>query len=114
MKFLTCVTLSEAKGLGYDMEDFDKFLIGINDIGALDDLPRNRQGRALVGDPTSYRNVETAWMPVLPDARRGGGRSRLPDGTWATSGPARQEGPTPNGGLPVACPTELSSPSSAE
>ena len=35
----------------YDMEDFDKFLIGINDIGALDDLPRNRQGRALVGDP---------------------------------------------------------------
>jgi len=35
----------------YDMEDFDKFLIGVNDIGALDDLPRNRQGRALVGDP---------------------------------------------------------------
>lgn len=35
----------------YDMQDFDKFLIGINDSGALDDLPRNRQGRALVADP---------------------------------------------------------------
>jgi len=35
----------------YDLEDLDKFLLGINDIGNLDDLPRNRQGRALVGDP---------------------------------------------------------------
>ena len=24
------------------------------------------------GDPTSYRNAETAWTPVLPGARRGG------------------------------------------
>jgi hypothetical protein len=35
----------------YDLEDLDKFLLGINDIGNLDDLSRNRQGRALVGDP---------------------------------------------------------------
>ncbi len=35
----------------YDLDDVDKFLLGINDIGNLDDLPRNRQGRALVGDP---------------------------------------------------------------
>ncbi len=35
----------------YDLNDLDKFLLGINDIGKEDDLPRNRQGRALVGDP---------------------------------------------------------------
>ena len=35
----------------YDMNDPDKFLIGINDIGQPDDLPRNQQGRALIGDP---------------------------------------------------------------
>ncbi len=35
----------------YDLDDLDKFLLGVNDIGELDDLPRNRQGRALVGDP---------------------------------------------------------------
>src|SRR5437764_7003277 len=35
----------------YDIDDADKFLIGINDSGELRDLPRNRQGRALLGDP---------------------------------------------------------------
>src|SRR5256886_14574069 len=35
----------------YDINDADKFLIGINDNGELKDLPRNRQGRALLGDP---------------------------------------------------------------
>ncbi len=35
----------------YDLDDPDKFLIGINDRGELEDLPRNRQGRALLGDP---------------------------------------------------------------
>jgi len=35
----------------YDIDDFDKFLLGINDIGEMNDVPRNRQGRALVGDP---------------------------------------------------------------
>jgi hypothetical protein len=35
----------------YDMDDTDKFLIGINNRGEANDLPRNRQGRALIGDP---------------------------------------------------------------
>ncbi len=35
----------------YDMDDPDKLLRGVNDAGRPDDLPRNSQGRALVGDP---------------------------------------------------------------
>ena len=35
----------------YDINDADKFLIGINDQQEMRDLPRNRQGRALLGDP---------------------------------------------------------------
>ncbi len=35
----------------YDLEDSDKFLLGINDIGQTNDVPRNQQGRALVSDP---------------------------------------------------------------
>jgi hypothetical protein len=35
----------------YDMNDPDKFLLGANDAGRPDDLPRNSQGRALIGDP---------------------------------------------------------------
>lgn len=35
----------------YDVNDGDKFLLGRNDAGRPDDLPRNSQGRALVGDP---------------------------------------------------------------
>jgi len=35
----------------YDLDDADKFLLGINDQGVMSDLPRNRQGRALLGDP---------------------------------------------------------------
>src|SRR5690242_17051257 len=35
----------------YDVDDADKFLIGINDKGEARDLPRNQQGRALLGDP---------------------------------------------------------------
>lgn len=35
----------------YDMHDADKFLLGINDAGLPNDLPRNSQGRALIGDP---------------------------------------------------------------
>ncbi len=35
----------------YDLDDLDKFLLGVNNIGKQDDLSRNRQGRALVGDP---------------------------------------------------------------
>src|SRR6266566_2638283 len=35
----------------FDLDDADKFLLGINDQGEMEDLPRNRQGRALLGDP---------------------------------------------------------------
>lgn len=35
----------------YDMNDADMFLLGINDGGLPNDLPRNSQGRALIGDP---------------------------------------------------------------
>lgn len=35
----------------YDVEDPDKFLLGRNDLGLPNDVPRNSQGRALVGDP---------------------------------------------------------------
>ncbi len=35
----------------YDLDDSDKFLLGINDIGQPNDVPRNQQGRALVSDP---------------------------------------------------------------
>lgn len=35
----------------YDIDDPDKFLLGLNDQGKSNDMPRNRQGRALLGDP---------------------------------------------------------------
>jgi Animal haem peroxidase len=35
----------------YDLLDADRFLLGINDAGRPDDVPRNSQGRALTGDP---------------------------------------------------------------
>ena len=35
----------------YDAADPDKFLLGSTDTGAPDDVPRNRQGRAIIGDP---------------------------------------------------------------
>jgi hypothetical protein len=35
----------------YDVNDPDKFLLGINDAGQPNDLPRNAQGVALIGDP---------------------------------------------------------------
>jgi hypothetical protein len=35
----------------YDINDLDKLLIGINDEEKPNDVPRNQQGRALVGDP---------------------------------------------------------------
>lgn len=34
----------------YDLHDLDKFLIGVNDAGRPDDVPRNSQGQALIGD----------------------------------------------------------------
>lgn len=34
----------------YDLDDPDLFLLGVNDAGEPNDLPRNSQGRALIGD----------------------------------------------------------------
>ena len=35
----------------FDLDDPDCFLLGLNDAGEPNDLPRNHQGRALIGDP---------------------------------------------------------------
>lgn len=35
----------------YDARDADKFLLGNGERGSADDLPRNAQGRAIIGDP---------------------------------------------------------------
>jgi heme peroxidase len=35
----------------YDLNDADKFLLGVNDEDRPNDLPRNHQGRALISDP---------------------------------------------------------------
>jgi len=35
----------------FDLSDPDKFLIGLNDAGQPDDVPRNAQGQALIADP---------------------------------------------------------------
>jgi hypothetical protein len=35
----------------YQREDGDKFVLGRNDLGEPDDLPRNAEGLASVGDP---------------------------------------------------------------
>ena len=41
----------------YDVNDRDKLLIGINDAGNPDDVPRNQQGLALIGDPRNDVDV---------------------------------------------------------
>jgi hypothetical protein len=46
----------------YDLEDPDKFLLGINDAGQPDDLPRNSQGIALIGDPRDDQHVIISQM----------------------------------------------------
>jgi hypothetical protein len=48
----------------YDMQDGDKFLLGADAGGALDDLPRNAQGRALTGDPRNDVHQLIAQMHV--------------------------------------------------
>lgn len=35
----------------YDSNDPDKFLLGADELGAPNDVPRNRQGKAIIGDP---------------------------------------------------------------
>ena len=50
---LECVYAAGPTGTPYifDLYDPDKLLLGVNDAGQPNDVPRNRQGRALVGDP---------------------------------------------------------------
>jgi hypothetical protein len=59
----------------YDRDDSARFLYGINDRGAPDDLPRNSQGIALVGDPRNdvhlFVSQSTPGVPARP--QRAGG-----------------------------------------
>jgi Animal haem peroxidase len=48
----------------YDMHDPDKFLLGINDLGRSNDVPRNQQGRALVGDPRNDVHLPISQLHV--------------------------------------------------
>lgn len=48
----------------YDVEDPDKLLLGVNVGGMPDDLPRNRQGVALIGDPRNDVHLLIGQMHV--------------------------------------------------
>ena len=48
----------------YDLYDADKFLIGVNDSNRPEDLPRNQQGRALIGDPRNDVHLIISQMHV--------------------------------------------------
>lgn len=48
----------------YDADDADKLLLGVNAAGRPDDLPRNRQGVALVGDPRNDVHLLISQMHV--------------------------------------------------
>jgi hypothetical protein len=49
----------------YDRNDPDKFLLGVNDEGKPDDVPRNQQERALVGDPRNDVHQIIAQLHVV-------------------------------------------------
>jgi hypothetical protein len=48
----------------YDRDDPAKLLLGINDAGQADDLPRNSQGMALIGDPRNDVHLFVAQFHV--------------------------------------------------
>lgn len=48
----------------YDLHDADKFLLGVNDAGRPDDLPRNSQGIALIGDPRNDVHLPISQLHV--------------------------------------------------
>jgi hypothetical protein len=48
----------------YDVDDPDKFLLGQNDLGQPNDVPRNRQGRALVDDPRNDVHLPISQLHV--------------------------------------------------
>ena len=47
----------EASPYLYDSHDHGKFLVGVGESGIEDDLPRNQQGTALIGDPRNDENL---------------------------------------------------------
>jgi Animal haem peroxidase len=49
----------------YDRDDPDKFLIGLNDAGQPDDVPRNAQGIALIADPRDDTHVIAAQLHLV-------------------------------------------------
>jgi hypothetical protein len=48
----------------YDVRDPDTFLLGVNDAGHPDDLPRNSQGIALIGDPRNDVHLPISQLHV--------------------------------------------------
>lgn len=48
----------------YDLHDPDMFLLGVNDAGRPDDLPRNSQGVALIGDPRNDVHLPISQLHV--------------------------------------------------
>jgi hypothetical protein len=48
----------------YDVHDPDKLLLGVNDAGRPDDLPRNSQGIALIGDPRNDVHLPISQLHV--------------------------------------------------
>jgi hypothetical protein len=48
----------------YDRNDAAKMLLGINDAGQPDDLPRNAQGTALIGDPRNDSHLVISQLHV--------------------------------------------------
>jgi hypothetical protein len=50
----------------YDADDADKLLLGVNAAGEPDDLPRNRQGVALIGDPRNDVHLLAFAMETSP------------------------------------------------
>ncbi len=49
----------------YDRDDPDKFLLGMNDAGRPNDLPRNAQGIALVADPRDDTHIIAAGLHLV-------------------------------------------------
>jgi hypothetical protein len=50
----------------YDADDADKLLLGVDAAGEPDDLPRNRQGVALIGDPRNDVHLLAFAMETSP------------------------------------------------
>ena len=56
----------------YDTNDSDMLLLGADDAGVWDDLPRNSQGRALIGDPRHEFLPVTVGKDIVDDVLANG------------------------------------------